>query len=58
MAEECGKTCKETGNDENYLKWACTTGAGIAGSLAPTALYSMLGLGTAGPVAGGWFAGM
>ena len=32
-----------------------TLGA-VAGAMLPTAFYTMLGLGAAGPIAGGWFA--
>ena len=39
-------------------EWALPRRLCIVGSFGPSALYSMIGLNAAGPVAGGWFAGM
>ena len=42
--------------DRKTVKAACAAGAGVAGTFAPTAFYSALGLSSTGPVAGGLFA--
>ena len=49
------KCRKEVGNDA-YKKWASTAGAAVFGAFIPTAFFSAIGIGAAGPIAGGWFA--
>ena len=53
---ECGKTC--AADEKSFKRWMCGAGGGVVGALAPTAVYSALGLSAAGPVAGGIFAGL
>ena len=48
----CATSCSEN----SYMRFVCGSAAGVGGTLVPTAFYSMLGLSSAGPVAGGAFA--
>ena len=38
------------------MPWLCAGILSAGGTAIPTAVYSAVGLGSAGPVAGGWFA--
>ena len=47
-------TCSK--DEKSSKRWLGRIGAGAAGSLGPSLLYSAVGLGAQGPIAGGAFA--